>query len=64
MDVTWRKSSHSGGNGGGCIEVGTHAGGSRVLVRDTKDRTGPVLAVTARTWQRFTTRLKATAHSR
>jgi Domain of unknown function (DUF397) len=23
MDATWRKSSYSGGNGGGCVEVGT-----------------------------------------
>jgi hypothetical protein len=64
MDVTWRKSSHSGGNGGGCIEVGTQTGGSRVLVRDTKNRTGPVLAFTARNWQRFTAQLKAGAHTR
>lgn len=32
MDVTWRKSSYSGGDGGGCVEVGTwrkssHSGG-------------------------------------
>lgn len=59
MDVTWRKSSHSGGNGGGCIEAGTAAGTGCVLVRDTKDKTGPVLAVTARDWQRFTGKLKA-----
>jgi hypothetical protein len=64
MDVTWRKSSHSGGNGGGCIEVGAHAGPGRVLVRDTKNRGGPVLAFNARTWQRFTSQLKADANSR
>jgi hypothetical protein len=64
MDVTCRKSSHSGGNGGGCIEVGAQAGASRVLVRDTKARTGPVLAFTARNWQRFTSQLKANTHSR
>ena len=62
--MTWRKSSHSGGNGGGCIEVGTHTGASRVLVRDTKDRTGPVLAVNARSWQRFITQLKTASHRR
>jgi hypothetical protein len=64
MDVTWRKSSHSGGNGGGCIEVGAHADHGRVLIRDTKDRTGPVLALPARTWQRFTSQLKADARNR
>ena len=61
MDVTWRKSSHSGGNGGGCIEVGAHAAAGRVLVRDTKDKTGPLLAFTARDWQRFTGKLKTDA---
>jgi hypothetical protein len=49
--VTWRKSTFSGGNGGNCVEVG-QAGG-RVLVRDTKDRAGTVLAVGADTWRRF-----------
>jgi hypothetical protein len=63
MDVTWRKSSYSGGNGGNCIEVGAHAGAGRVLVRDTKDRTGPMLAFNARNWQRFTDRVKAGVRS-
>ena len=44
MDATWRKSSYSGGNGGNCVEVGAHAEPGRVLVRDTTDRQGPVLA--------------------
>jgi Domain of unknown function (DUF397) len=62
MDVTWRKSSHSGGNGGGCIEAGQQPGRDRVLVRDTKDRTGPVLSFAARDWRRFTSQLKAADH--
>jgi hypothetical protein len=49
--VTWRKSTFSGGNGGNCVEVGHSP--SRVLVRDTKDRAGTVLAVGADAWQRF-----------
>jgi len=53
MDAIWRKSSYSGGNGGNCIEVGTHAGTSRVLVRDTKNRPGPVLRFTPAAWKRF-----------
>jgi len=76
MEVTWRKSSYSGGNGGGCIEVGTwrkssHSGDcvevgaptgiDRVLVRDTKDRQGPTLAVSPQVWRRFAERVKATA---
>jgi hypothetical protein len=61
MDVTWRKSSHSGGNGGDCVEVGVPTGVDRVLVRDTKDRQGPVLAFTPQVWRRFAERVKATA---
>jgi hypothetical protein len=61
MDATWRKSSYSGGNGGNCIEVGTHAGAGRVLVRDTKDRPGPVLRFTPATWKRFADRVGSTA---
>ena len=55
-DPTWRTSSYSGGQGN-CIEVGDH--GSRVLVRDTQDRTGPVLQFTPGAWSRFADRLKA-----
>ena len=62
--MTWRKSSYSGGNGGGCIEVcARNSELGRVLVRDTKDRPGPVLAFTAPDWQRFTDQLKADARN-
>ena len=61
MDVTWRKSSYSGGNGGGCVEVGAQAEGGRVLVRDTKDRGGPTLRFTAGAWQRFADRVRGGA---
>jgi hypothetical protein len=61
MDVTWRKSSYSGGNGGNCVEVGVPTGDDRVLVRDTKDRQGPVLAFTPQMWRRFAHRVKASA---
>jgi hypothetical protein len=54
--LNWRKSSHSGGNGGSCIEVG-QAG--RVLVRDTKqDGTGPVLRFSPTAWCRFADEVK------
>jgi hypothetical protein len=56
IDPTWRTSSYSGGQGN-CIEVGNH--GSRVLVRDNQDRTGPVLQFTPGAWRRFADRLKA-----
>jgi hypothetical protein len=62
MDVTWRKSSYSGGNGGGCIEVGAQAEVGRVLVRDTKDRPGPVLAFRPQTWRHFAERVKKNPH--
>jgi hypothetical protein len=63
MDVTWRKSSYSGGNGGNCIEVGALAEAGRVLVRDTRDRQGPVLAVNPETWRRFAQQVKADTSS-
>jgi hypothetical protein len=52
----WRKSTYSGSNGGGCIEVGSHPG--RVFVRDTQDRTGPVLRFTPAAWRRFAGQVK------
>jgi hypothetical protein len=55
-NAIWRTSSYSGGSGGDCVEVRDDTG--RVLVRDTKDRTGPVLAFTPRAWQRFADRVK------
>ncbi|MGH3188950.1 MAG: DUF397 domain-containing protein [Streptosporangiaceae bacterium] len=42
--LNWRKSTHSSGNGGECVEVADHA--RSVLVRDTKDRSGPLLQFT------------------
>ncbi len=50
--TTWRKSSRSGG-GDNCVEVAFAADGS-VGVRDSKDRTGPVLVFTATEWMAFT----------
>ena len=49
---SWRKSSHSSGNGGNCVELGTAPGA--VLVRDTKDNgRGPVLRVIPADWARL-----------
>jgi hypothetical protein len=50
--ATWRKSSHSGASGNACVEVADAA--RLVLIRDTIDRDGPVLSVSAETWRRFT----------
>jgi len=48
----WRKSSYSGGNGGGCVEVASNWPGV-VAVRDSKDRGGAQLAVSDRAWAEF-----------
>jgi hypothetical protein len=55
--VSWRKSSYSGANGGGCVEAGVAEPG-HVLVRDTTNRAGAVLTISAKAWQRFTSPLK------
>jgi len=52
-NAEFRKSSYSGGNGGGCVEVARNLPGV-VAVRDSKDRTGPVLAFTPDEWHAFT----------
>lgn len=51
----WRTSSHSGSGGGNCVEV---AATDLVLVRDTQDRQGPVLAIGRPAWQAFAAKLK------
>jgi hypothetical protein len=48
--MDWRKSSYSGANGGNCVEVATAEG---VAVRDTTNRDGVTLAITADAWQAF-----------
>lgn len=49
--LIWRKSSRSGPNGGNCVEVAALT--DRVMVRDSKDTTGPSLAVSPEQWQAF-----------
>ena len=58
----WRKSSHSGSNGGTCVEVGTL--GPAIAVRDSNHPNNPQLAFASATWQAFTNQLKATAEPR
>lgn len=54
----WRKSSHSGGQNGGCVEVGSVPG--VVGVRDTKlGAASPVLAFGAGGWAAFLAAVKA-----
>jgi uncharacterized protein DUF397 len=50
--IVWRTSSYSY-DSGGCVEVAPAP--ARVLVRDSKDRTGPALTVPTTTWQAFLT---------
>ncbi|MGH3719223.1 MAG: DUF397 domain-containing protein [Pseudonocardiaceae bacterium] len=69
--IVWRTSSYSGTNGG-CVEVGwrtsSHSGTNfacvevapgpdAVLIRDSKNRTGPALSLPPTTWQTFLTTL-------
>lgn len=56
-DLNWRKSRRSFANGN-CVETANTAGA--VLVRDTADRTGPVLTFTPRQWAAFTRSLGGT----
>jgi hypothetical protein len=55
----WRKSSYTTSNGGNCVEVAGQE--NRVLVRDTKDRTGPTLRLAPEAWRRFARRVQAGA---
>jgi hypothetical protein len=56
MKSQWRKSSYSGDQGN-CVEVADSD--SRVLVRDTKEHTGPVLRFPADAWRRFADQVKS-----
>ncbi|MFE7041337.1 DUF397 domain-containing protein [Streptomyces atratus] len=57
ITAVWRKSSHSNGDGGDCVEVADGLAGI-VPVRDSKLTHGPVLTVTAPTWTSFVASLK------
>lgn len=56
--VTWRKSSYSGSNGGGCVEVAAFPGRA-VGVRDSKDPEGPKLVFAPNDWRAFIVGVKA-----
>jgi Domain of unknown function (DUF397) len=55
--ANWRTSASS--NSGGCVETGSTS--AAVLVRDSKDRDGAVLAYSPDAWRAFTDGLKAGA---
>lgn len=51
QDLRWFKSSHSGAEGGDCVEVAVS--GEAVQVRDSKDKAGPILAFGPDAWTAF-----------
>ena len=55
MSSTWRKSTHSQDTGGACVEVAT---AGTVLIRDTTNRDGLTLRVSATAWLKFTSTIK------
>ncbi len=59
VDGRWRKASYSGNGGGNCVEVGDAA--RVVVVRDTTDRSGPVLRFSPAVWRRFADQVKTGA---
>ncbi|MFJ9723144.1 DUF397 domain-containing protein [Streptomyces sp. NPDC101209] len=52
-ELTWYKSSYSSGGDGDCVEVALTPG--TVHVRDSKDRQGGRLALSAESWTDFLT---------
>ncbi|MCX5399084.1 DUF397 domain-containing protein [Streptomyces sp. NBC_00102] len=54
--VVWRKSSHSNGDGGACLEVASLAGSTPV--RDSKVPEGAVLLVLSSAWECFVEAVK------
>lgn len=56
-DVRWRKSSFSGGEGGGndnCVEVAFTS--QATALRDSKNTNGPVLLIPTEAWTTFLAR--------
>lgn len=56
MQLSWRKSTRSAANGH-CVEIAPVPGG--VLVRDSKDPSGPVLAFDGDAWSGFLAEVRA-----
>jgi len=55
--AVWRTSSYSN-NGGACVEVAGNLPGI-VAVRDSKDRSGPVLVLTPTQWRELIAGIRA-----
>jgi hypothetical protein len=54
--MAWRKATHSNGSGS-CVEVGTAP--RAILIRDTANRSGATLTVSAETWRALLSKLRA-----
>ena len=50
-NLTWFKSSYSGGEGGDCLEVAPCP--HTIHIRDSKNPTGPVLTLSPAAWAGF-----------
>ncbi|MEV0188089.1 DUF397 domain-containing protein [Kitasatospora purpeofusca] len=50
-ELVWFKSSYSGPDGGECVEVADAT--ATVLVRDSKDKSGPHLTFSPAAWEAF-----------
>ncbi|SCL59080.1 DUF397 domain-containing protein [Micromonospora peucetia] len=55
----WRTSTRSTDSGGNCVEVADNLPGA-VLVRDSKDRSGPTLTFSPDGWRSFVGVLRST----
>jgi hypothetical protein len=55
-NACWYKSTYSMGSGN-CVETASTASG--IAIRDSKDRTGPVLRFSPSEWQAFVAGVKA-----
>ncbi|MFE7121939.1 DUF397 domain-containing protein [Streptomyces sp. NPDC057654] len=54
VPLHWRKSSHSNGSGGNCVEIAVPRGPhDNMLVRDSKVPGGPVLGFSQEAWAAF-----------
>jgi Domain of unknown function (DUF397) len=56
--ATWRKATHSTGNGGACVEVASNLPGI-IAVRDSKDPAGPALPFAPGAWDAFCAGVKS-----
>lgn len=56
--LVWKKSSHSGPNGGQCVEVASNLPG-KVAVRDSKNPMGFALLLTSEEWGAFLNDVKS-----